>query len=54
MKCTLPENINKCPFFDIDFGTCNNGNKCSYQQEDKSEVKEKYIRKERWYEKYYK
>ena len=39
---------------------CNNSNKCSFQEVDLEDVediivkKNGYIRKERWYEKYYK
>lgn len=51
-KCTLPKDINNCPFCNKGKMECNNeNNKCSFHEvvEDT-----KYERKERWYEKYYK
>lgn len=52
MKCNLPEDVNSCPMFQKDNATCKNQNKCSYQVSEEV-IKEKYVRQERWYEKYY-
>lgn len=53
--CTLDKTINHCPYFDGNERCTNNGTgtKCGMLRivED---VDKKYIRKERWYEKYYK
>ena len=54
MKCTLSENINNCPFCNKDKMECNNEKNCAFQEKDVIQEKEKYIRKERWYKKYYK
>ena len=53
VKCTLDKDINKCPYL-VEDG-CSNPNHCSFQQEDKEALieKERYVREERWYEKYY-
>ncbi len=53
MICTLNVVDNQCPHL-VDKKYCSqNGvsNNCGFRQE---EVVEKYVRKERWYEKYYK
>ena len=52
MKCDLDKDINECPFFVRDTEECKSNNKCSYQ--GNAEQSTKYVRKERWYEKYYK
>lgn len=53
IECTLPKEINECPFYDKEKLLCNNQNSCSFQK--KEEVKPSgYVRKERWYEQYYK
>ena len=58
-KCNLDASVNKCDFFGRDL-ICNNSNKCSFQEVDPEDVediivkKNGYIRKEHWYEKYYK
>lgn len=54
MKCTFDEDINECPFYDKKTKLCSNNNKCSFQESSSSSNQEKYVRKERWYEKYYK
>ena len=53
MKCELSLDINTCPFFDITNRGCKNNDKCSFQECGEEKSKEKYTRKERWYEKYY-
>ena len=52
MKCGLSEDINKCPFYDKNSKSCNNKDKCSFQDTGNINNNE-YVRKERWYEKYY-
>lgn len=52
-KCELDKDINKCPYY-IEDGHCNNESKCSFQKEEVEEVRNQYVRKERWYEQYYK
>ena len=53
MKCLLEPDINQCPHFMQENGTCALGSegKCSFQEQTKQPKPE---RKERWYEKYYK
>lgn len=51
-KCELDKDINKCPYYTED-GYCNNEEKCSFQKEEIIETKNLYVRKERWYEQYY-
>lgn len=54
-KCGLLENANKCEFYNKENKTCLNSEKCSYQDFDADSINpNRYIRKERWYEKYYK
>lgn len=53
MKCTLPADINSCEYFIPEGNHCRNENKCSFQ-DIPTQSGEKYIRQERWYEKYYK
>lgn len=54
--CLLPEDINNCPFFNKEKMECTNTDtKCTFRKEsDENIVNNQYIRKERWYEKYYK
>lgn len=54
--CTLDYEINKCPYFNKNDFSCNNEKSCSYKNVDLNRDKRQntYIRKERWYEKYYK
>lgn len=49
-ECTLPEDINTCPYFIESNNTCKNSDMCSYQYTEKKVIKSK----EKWYEKYYK
>ena len=49
--CTLDRDINKCPFFENEI--CKNKNKCSYQVAHETNNSHRYVREERWYEKYY-
>lgn len=53
--CTFPKDINRCEYYDEKNSFCNNPNKCSYQEDSErvNVVQKKYIRQERWYEKYY-
>lgn len=49
MICKLDKDINKCPYYSN--GKCSYDKKCSFQiTKDAAQ----YVRKERWYEKYYK
>lgn len=48
MHCSLDKEINKCQFFDNEL--CKNKKKCSFQVSENTT--EKYVREERWYEKY--
>lgn len=50
MRCGLDHKINECPFFDKENGLCNNLTKCTFQEEESIQIKNKYVRKERWYE----
>ena len=52
MKCELEAEINNCPFYIKSTHLCANENPCSFQE--KKDTQKEYIRKERWYEKYYK
>ena len=55
-KCNLSKDINNCPFCDKDKMECHNDvAECGFQkcEEVKTEDTIGYIRKERWYEKYY-
>ena len=54
MKCTLPANINECPFFTVESCECKRDTKCSFQETEQVLKTNSYVRKERWYEKYYK
>ena len=51
MQCSLPKNVNECPFYNAADNTCNNSNKCSFQEKEETPA---YVRETRWYEKYYK
>lgn len=53
MKCTLVTDINKCQYFNKETQECNNDEKCSFQRKDEEKNVTGYVRKERWYEKYY-
>ena len=50
-KCELEKELNKCPFYKEGF--CTSNTSCSFQKKVEKNEKE-YVRKERWYEKYYK
>ena len=50
--CELPMDVNSCPLYDKEKKICNNENKCSFQKSDERVIN-KYERKERWYEQYY-
>ncbi len=52
MRCTLESDINSCPHFQKENSLCKYKEKCSYQFVPIE--KEPYVRKERWYEKFYK
>lgn len=54
MKCTLEHDVNKCPFFIPEPGECKNENACSFQEKENVIKPNTYVRKERWYEEYYK
>ena len=50
--CSLPPEINSCPYY-AKTGECKNEMEgCSFRKE-KGENRNQYVRKERWYEKYY-
>lgn len=51
-KCELPTEINNCQYYDKKNRMCSNPNKCNFQEID-SKKNVGYIRKERWYEQYY-
>lgn len=51
-KCTLAADINKCRFFELDGYICKNPGKCSMQKNE--EIHKPPLRREKWYEKYYK
>lgn len=53
MKCSLDKDINKCPYFLLVEQECTSKSTCSFQEKSNSEIKCGYIRKKRWYEKYY-
>lgn len=55
MKCALSIKANECPFCDKDKMECKNENKCSFQENEDNIIKTQdgYVRKERWYDKYY-
>ena len=53
MRCSLDKEINMCEFFDNEL--CKNKKNCSFQvTEENLNIAKKYIKEERWYEKYYK
>lgn len=53
MRCSLDKEINKCDFYENEL--CKNEKKCSFQvPEENMYTTEKYVREERWYEKYFK
>lgn len=51
MQCGLSIEINHCPYFDKTKTECHYKEKCSYQERPEKNMP--YVRKERWYEKYY-
>ena len=51
--CTLDRNLNNCPHFDGNNHCTNPETKCGMLR-IQDNTKKNYIRKERWYEKYYK
>lgn len=59
-KCKLDYTINRCEYFEVESCECENPNKCSFQEIEPADVEDVtvgnngYVRKERWYEKYYK
>ena len=55
MKCNLSADTNKCPFCNKNKMECNYDRRCLFQETESEPVKETngYVRKERWYEKYY-
>lgn len=53
MKCILSTEINNCPFCNKGNMICNNEKSCAFQEKEVVQEKEKYVREERWYEKYY-
>lgn len=54
--CELDLEFNKCPHFGEDKRCMVNDIKCSFRSgnEEKPVIRNPYVRKERWYEKYYK
>lgn len=54
--CTLPADINQCKYFVPDGeGACSrNSAKCTFFQYKENNGSKGYVRKPRWYEKYYK
>ena len=55
-KCTLPKELNSCPDL-VDGGICTRPlpHQCNMLERiSKPKVQNNYVRKERWYEKYYK
>lgn len=56
--CTFAEDYNTCKHLDRNTQYCKNENtQCGFRKEIKLDVNkpvEKYVRQERWYEKYYK
>lgn len=54
MKCFLDKDINKCPYFLQAEEECISKSKCSFQEKINPKIDTGYVRKERWYEKYYK
>lgn len=53
MKCALAKDVNECPYYNKEDEECSNEGNCSFKASGEGQVREKYIRKERWYEKYY-
>lgn len=53
-KCNLSKEINNCPFCNKEKMECNNENtQCTFRERE-IEGNKKYVRQDRWYEKYYK
>lgn len=56
MRCNLAKEVNTCQFCDLENMICNNAeanNQCAFKLSEEEVETNKYIRKERWYEKYY-
>lgn len=52
--CKLDKDINNCPFCDKNNMECTNRDtKCCFRYEVEANNNNKYVRQERWYEKYY-
>lgn len=49
-ECTLPKDVNTCPYFIQSNCTCTNSDTCSYQFTEKKAEEQKV----KWFEKYYK
>ena len=55
VKCMLLKEINQCKFCDKNTMTCNNPDTgCAFRDDKRKGTDKKYVREERWYEKYYK
>ena len=55
MVCTFDESINTCPNYDRDNKQCTTENTvCCFARKEEEANKDKYVRKEKWFEKYYK
>lgn len=57
MKCTLSKEVNKCPHYNIEMMICcAPDSECAFRSEDTTTkgipLPTKYVREERWYEKY--
>lgn len=54
-NCSLESDINKCPYFIRDKEGCNNEDKvCCFYSDMESKAESPEVRKEKWFEKYYK
>ena len=51
--CTLDRDINNCPYYDPETSSCKKEDPCNFG-EKKDGKASTYVRKKRWYEKYYK
>lgn len=54
MKCALSKEVNSCPFCNKEDMLCKNDKRCAFQDDGTDNKENRYVRKERWYEKYYK
>lgn len=51
-ECVLEKELNKCHYYKE--GLCTSDKQCSFQKKvEKKLDKKEYVRKERWFEKYY-